>query len=150
MEVRKTLADNLVRYALAWTALLGSVLLAVQTGCADSQWSPTGHLDDGSLVPVKVSDTWEAVVFKPSQEGAKKKLENASTAVFTMYPQFSAYYDQRLKVTRLQVYGTVQTTTSYGQHMQHRYTVGWQRGGKIDPNDNEPWDPSGTTVVDTY
>jgi len=143
--------DNLVRRAMGWVILLACLLVALPAGCApDSDWSPTGHHDDGTMVPVAVSESWEGAVFRLSQDSVKRRLENADTAVFTTYPQFSAYYDQRQRVTRMQVYGLVQTSTVYGQHALHRYTVGWQRNGKVDPNDNSPWDPSGTTVVDSY
>jgi len=153
MDGRKTITrcDNFLGHAMLWTAILVGLLLALLAGCTDqARWSPTGHVDDGTLVPLTVSDTWEAIVLKPSQDGVKKKLDDAATAVFTTYPQFGAFYDTREKLTRLQLFGLVQTTTGHGTHVMHRYTVGWRRGGKVDANDNGPWEPAGTTVVESY
>ncbi|MDP9172927.1 MAG: hypothetical protein M3O30_03565 [Planctomycetota bacterium] len=131
-------------------------------GCASNtpdilEVGPTGHVDDAKrYVPLKVQDHWPLAVAADTQTIVKRELENAKSAEFNEVPRYEAYYDKVQDVTRLSVFGNVETRDPERHVIRRGFHVVWQRPGNLrnekvaaDPDLSQPWTLEIAEVLDS-
>lgn len=130
------------------------LFLALLAGCVDAPPSvgingPTGRASDaGKLTPVRVRAIWKYDLKQASQNIVAKKLPYGTTAKFDDYVHFEGFYDARLDVTRVAVYGNVATTSDYGASYNNGYYVAWEQPGRVSSDDLPPWHIVDVEILD--
>ena len=133
------------------TAILA---LALLSGCIDAPPvggvnGPTGRASDaGQLYSIPVRAVWKYELRPRSQDLASKKLQYGLTARFGDDVQYEGFYDAKLNVTRVAVYGNVSTTSDYGAVYDNGYYVIWEQDGRVTGDELPPWRLMDVIILD--